>query len=49
MEKSSIEKFCEKYHISPDKFKPAPISTEDRMNELEECILEIASIVGGDE
>lgn len=46
MEKSVIEKFCEKYNISPEKFKPAPISKEERIDEIEECIIELAEILG---
>lgn len=47
--KSIIEKFCEKYGLDPEKFSPAPISPDQRMEEIEACIFELAEIISGEE
>lgn len=46
---SIIEKFCEKYGIDPAKFWPSPISQDQRMEEIEACIFELAEIISGNE
>ena len=49
----NIDKFIAKYgdtlHVTAEDFEAAPISEKDRMEMLEECIMELAEIIGGEE
>lgn len=44
-----IRKFCEKYGHAESEFSPAPMTEQERMDELEACVLELAEIIGGED
>lgn len=49
----NIDKFIAKYgdelHVTAEDFEAAPMSDKERMEMIEECIMELAEIIGGEE
>lgn len=48
----NIDKFIAKYgdtlQVTSEDFEAAPMSEKDRIEMLEECIMELAEIIGGE-
>lgn len=48
----NIDKFIAKYgdtlHVTAEDFEEAPMSDKERMEMIEDCIMELAEIIGGE-
>lgn len=44
-----IEKFCKKFGVPREEFEEKELTDAERIEVLEECVLELAEMIGGDE
>ena len=42
-----VEKYGEQMNVTEEDFEKAPLTDKERMDGLEDCILELAEIIGG--
>lgn len=43
-----VEKYGQQFGVKAEDFETPPVTEQQRMSDLEDCILELAEIIGGE-